>query len=314
VIVIARGGGSVQDLIAFDDERLCRALFACDLPVVAAIGHTDNVPVCNHITHAAFTPSRSAEMVVPSIAELRQDLALARGSLDQIPERVERRLEWTQALRERLRIPELLESLAHDVRELSRLVAQTEDVFFTAREKGLADARVAIGTAPHRALMALFQRERQLAEQRPRLASAPERFHQVGEDIIEESRRLRAGIARQLTDHERDYRRALDRLISGIKTAALRNFQDELERVAQAGRVVYERVVRHVEGAERELRHITALIAARDVRQRGFVLATDMEGRVVPSVAGLGVGSRLNLNFHDGQVEAAVDKIKEDKQ
>jgi len=90
VVVIARGGGSVQDLVAFDDERLCRAIFACGLPVVTAVGHTDNTPVCNHVAHAAFTPSRSAELVVPSLAEVRQQIQLARQPLDAVPQRIDR--------------------------------------------------------------------------------------------------------------------------------------------------------------------------------------------------------------------------------
>ena len=81
----------------------------------------------------------------------------------------------------------------------------------------------------------------------------------------------------------------------------------------RAGQLTWERIARRVEGAERELQHVTALIAARDFRRRGFVLATDAAGRPVPSVAGLELGARLNLNFRDGQVEAAVDKIKEEK-
>ena len=60
VVIIARGGGSVQDLVCFDDEGLCRALFACRIAVVCAIGHTDNNPVCNHVAWPAYTPSRSA--------------------------------------------------------------------------------------------------------------------------------------------------------------------------------------------------------------------------------------------------------------
>ncbi len=76
-IIVARGGGSVQDLACFDDERLCRALFACAVPVVCAVGHTDNNPVCNHVAWAAYTPSRSAELVVPSAAEVRRELAWA---------------------------------------------------------------------------------------------------------------------------------------------------------------------------------------------------------------------------------------------
>jgi exodeoxyribonuclease VII large subunit len=314
VIVVARGGGSVQDLIAFDDERLCRAIFACDLPVVAAIGHTDNVPVCNHVTHAAFTPSRSAEMVVPSLAELSQGLAHARQSLGRIPQRVEHAIERTRGLRERLRVPDLLEALVQRVREMSRRVEQEGDAFFVARERGLVEARAALAGGSRQALLCLADMDRQLAEQRPRLATAPERFDQVAERIGERSQRLRAGILRQLGDHERDYRRAVDRLVTGVKASVLRRFQEELERVLRAGQLARERISRRVEAAEQQLRHVTALIAARDFRQHGFVLATDAAGVAVPSVAGLEVGARLNLNFRDGLVETAVGKIvKEEK-
>lgn len=87
-IVIARGGGSVQDLACFDDERLCRALFACEKPVLCAIGHTDNNPVCNHVAWSAFTPSRSAELLVPSAVQLRREIHSLGEKLDRTPERL----------------------------------------------------------------------------------------------------------------------------------------------------------------------------------------------------------------------------------
>ncbi len=70
MIVIARGGDSVQDLAVFDHEGLCRAIRAVDTPVITAIGHTQNNPVCNHITHAAFVPRHAAELVVADRGEL----------------------------------------------------------------------------------------------------------------------------------------------------------------------------------------------------------------------------------------------------
>ncbi|MDE3069508.1 MAG: exodeoxyribonuclease VII large subunit [Acidobacteriota bacterium] len=90
VVIVARGGGSVQDLVCFDDERLCRAMFACALPVVCAVGHTENNPVCNHVTWSAFTPSRSAELVVPSAAALRSELAGAGTRLGELHDRTGR--------------------------------------------------------------------------------------------------------------------------------------------------------------------------------------------------------------------------------
>jgi exodeoxyribonuclease VII large subunit len=89
VVIIARGGGSVADLACFDDERLCRAIFACALPVVCAVGHTENNPVCNHVAWAAYTPSRSAELVVPLREHCRREIELAGTVLAGVPERIE---------------------------------------------------------------------------------------------------------------------------------------------------------------------------------------------------------------------------------
>jgi exodeoxyribonuclease VII large subunit len=90
VIVLARGGGSVEDLLPFSDERLCRAIAALDTPVVTSIGHTRQRPNCDHVAAAhAEVPARAAERVVPSAAELleridrraEEALGLGRGLL-----------------------------------------------------------------------------------------------------------------------------------------------------------------------------------------------------------------------------------------
>jgi len=71
VIILARGGGSVEDLLPFSDERLCRAIAALSTPVVTSIGHTKQRPNCDHVASAAAeVPARAAERVVPSAAEL----------------------------------------------------------------------------------------------------------------------------------------------------------------------------------------------------------------------------------------------------
>lgn len=73
VIILARGGGSVEDLLPFSDERLCRAIAALGTPVVTSIGHTKQRPNCDHVASAAAeVPARAAERVVPSAAELGQ--------------------------------------------------------------------------------------------------------------------------------------------------------------------------------------------------------------------------------------------------
>jgi exodeoxyribonuclease VII large subunit len=70
VIVIARGGGSVEDLLPFSDESLLRAVAACRTPVVSAIGHEQDAPLLDHVADVrASTPTDAAKKVVPDIRE-----------------------------------------------------------------------------------------------------------------------------------------------------------------------------------------------------------------------------------------------------
>ncbi len=69
VIVLARGGGSVEDLLPFSDETLCRAIAACRTPVVSAVGHEPDNPLCDFVADLrAATPTDAAKKVVPDTA------------------------------------------------------------------------------------------------------------------------------------------------------------------------------------------------------------------------------------------------------
>jgi exodeoxyribonuclease VII large subunit len=83
VIIMARGGGSTEDLLPFSDEALCRAVSACRTPVVSAVGHETDTPLVDHVADVrASTPTDAAKRVVPDLADEIRLIGLARQRLD----------------------------------------------------------------------------------------------------------------------------------------------------------------------------------------------------------------------------------------
>ena len=96
LIITGRGGGSIEDLWAFNDERVARAIYASDLPVISAVGHEPDVTISDFVADArASTPSNAAEIAVPEQKELRRRLDTLSARMEQSAQK------RVKALRER---------------------------------------------------------------------------------------------------------------------------------------------------------------------------------------------------------------------
>lgn len=82
LIIIGRGGGSIEDLWAFNDETLAKTIFACKTPVISAVGHETDFTICDFVADKrAPTPSAAAELAVPDIKDLKRQLELISTSI-----------------------------------------------------------------------------------------------------------------------------------------------------------------------------------------------------------------------------------------
>jgi exodeoxyribonuclease VII large subunit len=104
VIVLARGGGSFEDLLPFSDERVVRAVAECAVPIVSAVGHEQDTPLCDLAADVrASTPTAAARIVVPDLAELRARVERMRVNLHRGAHRTaDRHVQRLAAARDRL--------------------------------------------------------------------------------------------------------------------------------------------------------------------------------------------------------------------
>ncbi len=126
VIIVARGGGSLEDLWAFNEEPVARAVFGSAVPVVSGVGHETDTTICDFVADVrAPTPSAAAELVAPDRTEVSVRLSVAAGALLSTVER------QTDDGRERVRIA--VTSIERAAPDLNRERQRTDDLTRSAQ-------------------------------------------------------------------------------------------------------------------------------------------------------------------------------------
>ncbi len=121
LIITGRGGGSIEDLWAFNDERVARAIYDSEIPVISAVGHEPDVTIADYVADVrASTPSNAAELAVPDQNELRRRLDV-----------LNRRMESSERTR--------LDTLRKRLAELSQKRALTDPTAFVSDKRMLLD-------------------------------------------------------------------------------------------------------------------------------------------------------------------------------
>lgn len=130
LIITGRGGGSIEDLWAFNDERVARAIYASDIPVISAVGHEPDVTIADFVADVrASTPSNAAELAVPDVREIY-------GHIGEVSERMN------------LAVNRSLSLLRSRCKELSaRPVLQSADAFLRPQQQRMDELCVRLFAA-----------------------------------------------------------------------------------------------------------------------------------------------------------------------
>jgi exodeoxyribonuclease VII large subunit len=148
VLILCRGGGSLEDLWAFNDERVARAIAGCPIPIVAGIGHETDVTIADFVADfRAATPTAAAQRVVPDRRALLDEIGRLRGRLERgVWSAIERRAQLLDHLGRRLVHPRRgLEMRSAALRQLAARVGR-------GWRQQVGDARWELRTVGHRLL------------------------------------------------------------------------------------------------------------------------------------------------------------------
>ncbi len=284
VVIVARGGGSLEDLWGFNDEAVVRAVAAATVPVIAAIGHETDVTLIDHVAdRRAPTPTAAAEMAVPVRSDLVANVA---GLASRLATTAGRGLDQRR----------------RDLQALARVLPRADELLSERRRMldGLGDRLALAIQGAGRANRSTYDRlagrvdvnglKRFLALARERHNALSARADGAGTAMLRaattalraRAERLDPARVAALVNARRDRLREVDpRLVNGFSTGIRR----QRERLAALG-------------------DLLEALSYKSVLARGYALVTDGDGAPVRSVAGAPAGRVLNLRFSDGEVAA----------
>jgi exodeoxyribonuclease VII large subunit len=286
VLIVARGGGSLEDLWGFNEEIVARAAAASAIPLVSAVGHETDWTLIDLAADArAPTPTKAAEWAVPRHSDLVEQTGKLALRLDTAARRA------LDAVRTHFR------AAARGLPRLSDLLALPRQRFDSV-DRRLGRALLA-NTRAHAVQLARCASRLQLRLLEDRMGRIRDRLDGLG-------RRAHASLARMTAPRRGRLERIGGRLGPHAIVARIGRARERIDTLAgRARRSLLAQVGthrRHLDGCSKLL----ASLGYQGVLQRGYALVRDSEGRTLRSAADIAPGQRLDVEMADGRIDVQV--------
>jgi exodeoxyribonuclease VII large subunit len=296
VIIVARGGGSIEDLWGFNEEIVVRAAAESRIPLVSAVGHETDWTLIDHAAdYRAPTPTGAAEKVVPVRVELMGDLRdLGRRHLESMLRSLEYRRRDLRAQTDRLPQPEGLFALKQQRLDL----LSTKLAPALMRHAGLFSKR-------------LHEVVEQLAIHSPSARLAAVRAKLGGWGGTRPAEAVDRLLRTRTTDLEKLGRRLVDARHTLIRSQRLQ-LKQQADRVSRVSESLQRELLRQIAVCRSGLNAQAQLFDSlnyRAVLARGYTLIWDSNGQPVRSAKATADGEVLAIEFADGKLDATVGRL-----